>query len=158
MYNSRAKGNGAFLVLRDQLHSLQAVGFVGDEKTPTMSKEFVKFIGTIPKESIVDVVGCLSPAKVDSCTIKEYELDIQQLWLVSASTSVLPFQIQDANNSILLDPNDEPKEIVKVEDNKDKDKEVNPKDKKKKKEKENKQQAKKEEKGEINVGPDTRLN
>lgn len=156
MYNSRAKGNGAFLVLRDQLHSLQAVGFVGDEKTPTMSKEFVKFIGTIPKESIVDVVGCLSPAKVDSCTIKEYELDIQQLWLVSASTSVLPFQIQDANNSILLDPNDEPKEIVKVEDNKDK--EANPKDKKKKKEKENKQQAKKEEKGEINVGPDTRLN
>lgn len=156
MYNSRAKGNGAFLVLRDQLHSLQAVGFVGDEKTPTMSKEFVKFIGTIPKESIVDVVGCLSPAKVDSCTIKEYELDIQQLWLVSASTSVLPFQIQDANNSILLDPNDEPKEIVKVEDNKDK--EANTKDKKKKKEKENKQQAKKEEKGEINVGPDTRLN
>lgn len=143
-------------MLRDQLHSLQAVGFVGDEKTPTMSKEFVKFIGTIPKESIVDVVGCLSPAKVDSCTIKEYELDIQQLWLVSASTSVLPFQIQDANNSILLDPNDEPKEIVKVEDNKDK--EANPKDKKKKKEKENKQQAKKEEKGEINVGPDTRLN
>lgn len=121
-----------------------------------MSKEFVKFIGTIPKESIVDVVGCLSPAKVDSCTIKEQELDIKQLWLVSSSTSVLPFQIQDANNSILLDPNDEPKEEVKAEDNKDKG--ANPKDKKKKKEKENKQQAKKEEKGEINVGPDTRLN
>jgi len=153
LYNSRAKGNGAFLVLRDQLHSLQAVGFVGDEKTPTMSKEFVKFIGTIPKESIVDVVGCLSPAKVDSCTIKDYELDIKQLWLVSSSTSVLPFQIQDANNSILLDPNDEPKqEIMEVEDKK----ETNPKDKKKKKE--NKQQTKKEDKGEINVGPDTRLN
>jgi len=142
LYNSRAKGNGAFLVLRDQLHSLQAVGFVGDEKTPTMSKEFVKFIGTIPKESIVDVVGCLSPAKVDSCTIKDYELDIKQLWLVSSSTSVLPFQIQDANNSILLDPNDEPKqEIMEVEDKK----ETNPKDKKKKKE--NKQHTKKEDKG-----------
>jgi len=54
------------------------------------------------------------------------------LWLVSSSTSVLPFQIQDANNSILLDPNDEPKhEVIEVEDKK----ETNPKDKKKKKRK-----------------------
>lgn len=143
-------------MLRDQVHTLQAVGFVGDEKTPTMSKEFVKFIGSIPKESIVDVVGCLSPAKVDSCSIKDYELDIKQLWLVSPSTSVLPFQIQDANNSILLDPNDEPKE--KEKEIVQEEKETNPKDKKKKKEKPQ-QQAKKEEKGgEINVGPDTRLN
>jgi len=75
------------------------------------------------------------------------------LWLVSSSTSVLPFQIQDANNSILLDPNDEPKhEIIEVEDKK----ETNPKDKKKKKE--NKQHTQKEDKKEINVGPDTRLN
>jgi len=42
LHNVRAKGNGAFIVLRDQLHSLQAVGFVGDVKTPNMSKEFVK--------------------------------------------------------------------------------------------------------------------
>jgi len=122
-----------------------------------MSKEFVKYIGSIPKESIVDVVGCLSPAKVDSCSIKDYELDISQVWLVSASTSVLPFQIQDANNSVLLDPNDEPKEEVK-EEKEDIKGEGKKKDKKAKKE-DKKPQGKKDEKPqEINVGTDTRLN
>jgi len=122
-----------------------------------MSKEFVKYIGSIPKESIVDVVGCLSPAKVDSCSIKDYELDISQVWLVSASTSVLPFQIQDANNSVLLDPNDEPKEEVK-EEKEDVKGEGKKKDKKAKKE-DKKPQGKKDEKPqEINVGTDTRLN
>jgi len=126
-----------------------------------MSKEFVKYIGSIPKESIVDVVGCLSPAKVDSCSIKDYELDISQVWLVSASTSVLPFQIQDANNSVLLDPNDEPKEEVKQKEEEKEKEDVKgggKKDKKAKKE-DKKPQGKKDEKPqEINVGTDTRLN
>lgn len=82
------------------------------------------------------------------------------MWLVSSSTSVLPFQIQDANNSILLDPNDEPKEEVAKIDETANNTNADAKNNKKKdkKPKENKQQAKKEDKAEINVGPDTRLN
>lgn len=59
--------------------------------------------------------------------------------MVSLSTQTLPFQISDANNSILLDPKDEPVEELKEG-----------KDKKKAKEDKKDQQ--------INVGPDTRLN
>jgi len=72
LYNSRAKGNGAFIVLRDQMTTIQCVGFVGDEATPNMTKDFVKFINSISKESIIDVVGELNEVQkmVESCTIK----------------------------------------------------------------------------------------
>jgi len=55
----------------------------------------------------------LSEQKVESCTIKDFEFYISKLFVVSQSSNTLPFQILDANNSILCDPNDE------VEENKD---------------------------------------
>lgn len=70
LYNARAKGNAAFVVLRDQNHSMQAAGFVNSTETPNMTKDFVKFINAIPKESVIDVCGRLSESNVDSCSIK----------------------------------------------------------------------------------------
>jgi len=69
----------------------------------------------IPKESVIDVTGKLklSGQKVESCTIKDFEFHINKVFVVSQASNTLPFQILDANNSILCDPNDE------VEENKD---------------------------------------
>jgi len=91
-------------------------------------------------------------------------MDISQVWLVSASTSVLPFQIQDANNSVILDPIDEPKveeEKIneEVKSTKDGKKDKKGKDKKEDKSKQVQGgQKDKENSSIINVGTDTRLN
>lgn len=119
LYNSRAKGNAAFLVIRDQTHTLQACGFVNAEETPNVTKEMVKFINWIPKESIIDVTGQIRAAKVDSCSIKDWEFNISDIHVVTTSTQTLPFQISDANNSVLNDPNED--ETKKD----DKDKQIN---------------------------------
>lgn len=126
------------------MNTLQACGFVGDEGTPNITKEFVKFINHVPKESVVDITGTLISSKVESCSIKDWEFQISRFFVVSMSTSVLPFQISDANNSVLLDPRDEVEEVI--DENKDKEK----KGKGKKEEKEKDQQ--------INVNSNTRLN
>mmetsp|Transcript_13840 Transcript_13840/g.29995 ORF Transcript_13840/g.29995 Transcript_13840/m.29995 type:complete len:211 (+) Transcript_13840:495-1127(+) len=93
-----------------------------------MSKDFVKFINSIPKESIIDVTGRLNASKVDACSIKEFEFWIDTIQVVSLSTQTLPFQVSDANNSILLDPKDELEEGASSKE------------------------------GQINVNPNTRLN
>lgn len=77
LHNARAKGNAAFVVLRDQINTLQACGFVN--QTPNFTKDFVKFINQIPKESIVDVSGSLQESKVESCSITDYEFHIESL-------------------------------------------------------------------------------
>lgn len=66
----RSKGKSAFLVLRQQLASVQAVLFVDDV---TVSKGMVKYAAAIPKESIVDVGGIVvrPTAPVEGCSQAE---------------------------------------------------------------------------------------
>jgi aspartyl/asparaginyl-tRNA synthetase len=49
MQASRIQGNGCFLVLRQKFHTVQAVLFKGGK----ISKEMVKYAGSINKESYV---------------------------------------------------------------------------------------------------------
>jgi len=79
LYNSRTKGKMAFIVIRDQLHTLQACGFVDSAETPNVTKEFVKFIAAIPKESVINVTGTLTPSKVNTCSITDWEFWIDEL-------------------------------------------------------------------------------
>lgn len=69
----------AFIVIRDQLHTLQACGFVDSKETPNVTKEFVKFIASIPKESVINVTGELTPSKVNTCSITDWEFWIESL-------------------------------------------------------------------------------
>jgi aspartyl-tRNA synthetase len=57
---------------------------------------------SLPKESIVDVYGEVSPveAKVESCTQKNVEISVERFYCVSASAPVLPFQIDDAGRRV----------------------------------------------------------
>lgn len=53
IHNIRAKGNSAFVVLRESFATVQAVAF----KSQTTTKEMIKYMGTVPTESIVDITG-----------------------------------------------------------------------------------------------------
>ncbi len=51
IHNSRSKGNNCFLVLRQTGFTVQGAMF----KNEVVTKEMIKFSGSIPKESVVDV-------------------------------------------------------------------------------------------------------
>nr|CDS30263.1 aspartyl tRNA synthetase cytoplasmic [Hymenolepis microstoma] len=94
LHRSRAKGKLCFLVLRDRQYLLQCVLSTGEE----VSKAMVKFVGNITKESIVDVYGLVksSPVAIEGCNPDNVELHITKIFVISASSPVLPFQIEDA--------------------------------------------------------------
>lgn len=94
IHNSRVKGNAAFLVLRQNMNTLQAVAFKSDQ-TP---KPMLKFMGGVVNESIVDIYGKLTATQneIKKCSIKNYELQIQKFFVVNRSHNQLPFQMEDA--------------------------------------------------------------
>lgn len=95
IHSSRSKGNSCFLVLRQQVATIQATLF----KSETISKDMIKFAAGLPKESIVDVCGTLVKADVKSCTQSDVELAVSHIYTVSRAAHQLPFQIEDASRS-----------------------------------------------------------
>ncbi|XP_023341719.1 aspartate--tRNA ligase, cytoplasmic [Eurytemora carolleeae] len=98
LHTSRAKGKQCFFVIREQQDTVQCLGFVNER----ISKQMVKFISHISKESIVDVQAEVVKAaeKIESCTQQNIELHVHQVWVVSASDPQLPLQIEDAARRI----------------------------------------------------------
>ncbi|VDD83401.1 unnamed protein product [Mesocestoides corti] len=94
LHRSRAKGKLCFVVLRDRQYLLQCVLSTGEH----VSKAMLKFVGSISKESIIDVYGVIksAPAAVEGCFPDNIELHISKVFVISASSPVLPFQIEDA--------------------------------------------------------------
>jgi len=95
LHTSRAKGKQCFFVMRQQQFTIQAVIAVGDQT----SRQMVKYIAGISKESIIDVLASVqaTPSKVESCSQQDVELHIKQLWIVSEAEPRLPLQIDDAS-------------------------------------------------------------
>ena len=77
LHTSRAKGKQCFFVVREQQETVQCLGFVNDR----MSKQMVKFISHISKESIIDVQAEVVKAseKIESCTQQNIELHVHQV-------------------------------------------------------------------------------
>lgn len=98
IHTSRAKGKQLFLVLRQQIYTIQCIAFLGKN---SVTKEMIKYISQTPRESIVDIKGKVKsvPAPIEACTQKNIELDIEEFYIVSQSESVLPLQIEDACRS-----------------------------------------------------------
>merc|ERR1719192_2111262 len=94
LHTSRAKGKQCFFVIRQQQVTVQCLAFVNE----SVSKQMVKFIAHISKESIVDVEAVVKKVdeKIESCTQQDVELHVKQVWVVSASDPQLPLQIEDA--------------------------------------------------------------
>ncbi|XP_073974632.1 aspartyl-tRNA synthetase [Rhodnius prolixus] len=94
LQTSRAKGKQCFMVLRQQQFTIQGLIAV----SPNISKSMVKFASNITKESIIDIFGEVSCVQneIDSCTQKQVELHIEELWEVSAAKPQLPLLVEDA--------------------------------------------------------------
>ena len=95
LHTSRAVGKGVFLLLRQGIATVQAVVYQGE----AVSKAMVKFAGGVSKESVVDIVGTVTAPRepVESATAKLVEVQVTEMYVVSAAENVLPFQIEDAS-------------------------------------------------------------
>ncbi|CAJ0566737.1 unnamed protein product, partial [Mesorhabditis spiculigera] len=95
VHTTRSTGKSCFLVLRHKVHTIQVGLFKGD----LVSKQMVKFVGAIPKESIIDIQAkvVVAEQEVSACTQKEMELHPIQVFVVSSSEPRLPLQIEDAS-------------------------------------------------------------
>jgi len=95
VHTSRAVGKGVFLLLRQGIATVQAVVYQG----ANVSKGMVKFAGGVSKESVVDLVGILTAPRepVESATAKLVEVQVEEMYVVSAAENVLPFQLEDAS-------------------------------------------------------------
>ncbi|KRX07450.1 Nucleic acid-binding, OB-fold [Pseudocohnilembus persalinus] len=98
LHNIR-KGKFAFLVLRQNYSSIQAIVAANEDY---ISKTMVKFVGKVPCESIVDITGVITKADVKSEQITQntVEIQIQTFFVASRSRPVLPFQLDDASRKV----------------------------------------------------------
>lgn len=96
VHTVRGKGKTAFVVLRQRTATVQCVLFVDDK---TVSKGMIKYVTSLEKETIVDVVGRVSAPEVpvESCTQKAVEVQVRTVHAVSRSLARLPLQIEDAS-------------------------------------------------------------
>jgi|EP00161_Ancyromonas_sigmoides_P002427 nondiscriminating aspartyl-tRNA synthetase len=98
VHQTRGKGKVGFLVLRDRLATAQVSIYVEGEIT----KEIVKWVSNIPRESVVDVIAKVikTESPVAGCTQSDIELaEVQSVGIISLST-LLPFNIEDASRKI----------------------------------------------------------
>jgi aspartyl-tRNA synthetase len=95
LHTSRAVGKQCFFVIRQQHYTIQALLFAGE----AVSKQMIKFVQNITKESIIDVEGTLKKveSKIESCSQQDVELHVSQVWTVSAAVPRLPLLIEDAS-------------------------------------------------------------
>jgi aspartyl-tRNA synthetase len=93
---SRAVGKGIFILLRQQVNTVQGVLWQGKE----VSKAMVKYGAGISLESVIDVRAEVIKAEtpVQSATIKAYELSIKEIHVVSRAQD-LPFLVEDAGRN-----------------------------------------------------------
>lgn len=97
--NVRAKGNAFFLIIRGgSFFTVQSCHFK-DKAHADLSKKFIKFVGDIPLESIVDVYGEVVAADVKSCTQQKVEIQALKVITVSRAPVALPFLLEDAARS-----------------------------------------------------------
>ncbi|CAG7786801.1 unnamed protein product [Allacma fusca] len=95
LHTSRAKGKQCFVVFRQGRSTIQGILTVGD----IVSKQMLKFVANISKESIVDVIGKIQnvPNPIESCTQSDVELVCEEVWIVSEAEPRLPLLIDDAS-------------------------------------------------------------
>uniref|UniRef100_A0A6B2FZK7 Aspartate--tRNA ligase, cytoplasmic n=1 Tax=Myxobolus squamalis TaxID=59785 RepID=A0A6B2FZK7_MYXSQ len=92
---NRAFGKNCFIILRQSQMTIQCVV----SKSAEISNEMIKFCIGINKESIVDIVGetALVPSPVKSCTVRDFEIRVKEIHVVSQAAPVLPLLIEDAS-------------------------------------------------------------
>lgn len=59
----------------------------------------IKYVNSVPLESVVDIYGTLASADVKSCSQSTVELQIMKIFTVSRAPVTLPFLLEDASRS-----------------------------------------------------------
>lgn len=92
----RAKAKCAFVILREQMSTMQSCIFIGGE----VEKSFIDFIAGVPSESVVlvygNVVALEGKRKVTGCTVQDAEMNIKRFLVVSRAIATLPILVVDA--------------------------------------------------------------
>jgi nondiscriminating aspartyl-tRNA synthetase len=93
VHTSRVQGNLAFVTLRKGMFSCQAIA----AKSDAIPKEMIKYIESVPRESVVDIEGEVTAAKeeVHGTTQKTIELQIKKFYVIGRAEE-LPFILEDA--------------------------------------------------------------
>lgn len=82
-----------FLVLGEDHHTVQAVAAEGGGQG--VSKQMVKWCKKLNSESLVQVTGLVKKAELKSVSIKEYELHVKSIYMVSEAEEKIPIQTKD---------------------------------------------------------------
>ena len=131
LQRSRIKGKGGFVVLRDRLNTIQGCLFLDDK---TISQQMIKFVSSLRLESLIDIKAIVKKAEkaVESCSKKDIELTILEVFLVVSAPNVLPFQMEDVSRKVNpeLEEGNYENDEEKFEDEKEKNKEKNKKTRK----------------------------
>ncbi|KAA1468219.1 aspartyl-tRNA synthetase [Dentipellis sp. KUC8613] len=95
VHTLRAQAKVVFINLRQRTDTIQAVLSITPEK---VSKLMIKWTAGLQDESIVLVEGIVkkAPEEIKSATVRDAEIQIEQIHLVSGLTERLPFTIDDA--------------------------------------------------------------
>lgn len=98
VHTLRGQGNKVFLKLRQRTDSVQALLSVEEGK---VSKLMVKWAAGLSSENIVLVEGIVqkSPEEIKDATIKDVELVLTRIHLISGLEGRLPFSIDDASRA-----------------------------------------------------------
>lgn len=105
IHTVRATGKSAFLMLRGKMAILQACCFVPGKSEGSAEKvdeyrAMIKYINSLPPESVVEVCGALSsvdaPIKTASAEHRDYELQLEKIYAISRAASQMPLQVDDA--------------------------------------------------------------
>lgn len=103
VHNTRQQGaTMVFITLRQQLSSIQALLKVNkDEGSSAISKQMVKWAGSVLPESIVLVRGVVkkAPEAIKSATVQDAELHISQIFAIAEAPESLPFNAEEASRS-----------------------------------------------------------
>eukprot|EP01080_Neovahlkampfia_damariscottae_P002427 gene2427-3138_t len=108
VHNTRSKGKGAFIVLRDGCFTIQGLHF----KSETSPEKMVKYIGNLTKESIVEITGTIvvpdEEIRSNLITQKDVEIHISKIFCVVAAIAPLPLQVEDC----MIPEDDDEEEVV----------------------------------------------
>ena len=85
--------SNCFLVLGETFHSIQAIAAEGGGQG--VSRQMVKWCKKLNSESLVQVTGLVKKAELKSVTIKNYELHVKSIYLISEAEEQLPIQTKD---------------------------------------------------------------
>lgn len=85
----------AFLVLREESHTIQAV--IAEGGKYNISRKMVKWCGGLNTESIIRVTGLVKQPKepVTSTSISNFEVHIEKVYMISEAAEQLPVQVKD---------------------------------------------------------------